>query len=333
MIIPNDNGVDYRLLKFVEYQHAVPPVHRELLIEYSNRKKLDENDKVLLSWLMANTYHEITSILFFEEIEYGRGYNKRFEEFWNKNNERITFGTAKKYNKMNNRILDTIEFFYSNYGLKPFKSLISFLKNSNSSIERYELIKEINKNCKNFGRFSEDLFLEILQIFDNPDTFDINIKASDVFDWEHCANLTSAVFNIMYLDELADRFDSKDLSKTELGIWEPKLKEKVLEIQSVINKTYNTELDTSLFITKLCSFRNLFKNNRYGGYHHDRQLEYLIKYEQTWPEKKELWAEIYDIRKQVYGEQLLGELGGWNGIRKERKKLWTTKGLTGVEYD
>lgn len=331
MVIPNDNGVDYRLHKFVEYQHAVPPLHRELLIEYSNRKNLDEDGKVLLSWLMANTYHEITSILFLEEVEYGKGYYDRFRDFWSENNERITFGTAKKYNKMNNRILDPIEFFYNNYGLKPFRSLMSFIKDSNNGVERYELIKQLNKGCKNYGRFSEDLFLEILQIFDDPNSFNINIKASDVFDWEHCANLTSAVFNIMYEDELADKFDKGGLSKNELKSWEPKLKDKVLEIQETINKTYNKELDTSLFITKLCSFRNLFKNNRYGGYHHDRQLEYLRKYEETWPEKKDLWNEIYDIRKNVYSQQLLGEIGGWSGIRKERKKLWTTKGLTGVE--
>jgi DNA repair photolyase len=37
------------------------------------------------------------------------------------------------------------------------------------------------------------------------------------------------------------------------------------------------------------------------------------------------------MRSHLYHESLLGEKGGWTGIRKERKKLWVEKGLTGVE--
>ena len=41
----------------------------------------------------------------------------------------------------------------------------------------------------------------------------------------------------------------------------------------------------------------------------------------------------YDLRKFMFDKRFLGEYHTWNGIRKERKKLWIQKGLTGVEHD
>ena len=88
-----------------------------------------------------------------------------------------------------------------------------------------------------------------------------------------------------------------------------------------------------MFIGKICSFRNLFKNARYGGFHHDRQLQVIKEYEKVLPEYEYLWKECYDLRKTMFDKRFLGELNGWNGIRKERKKLWLTTGLTGAEKE
>ena len=84
---------------------------------------------------------------------------------------------------------------------------------------------------------------------------------------------------------------------------------------------------------KICSFRNLFKASRYGGFHHDRELGVLREYEKTLPQYEDLWDRVFRLRRAMFDERFLGELHNWNGIRKERKKLWLEKGLTGVEYD
>jgi exoribonuclease II len=137
----------------------------------------------------------------------------------------------------------------------------------------------------------------------------------------------------MYKDNLADKFDKGLMTSLEINKISKELNNKVLEVKQEIYKTYNKEIETSMFVTKLCSFRNLFKNNRYGGYHHDRQLEYLIRYNNSFPEKKELWKKILNYRKINFKKTLLGELNGWRGVRKNRKKLWTQTGYTGVEYE
>ena len=110
------------------------------------------------------------------------------------------------------------------------------------------------------------------------------------------------------------------------------LTKKLKVIQAEIGKTYpeqNNEI--CMFIGKICSFRNLFKNARYGGFHHDRELEVLKQYEKDFPSYNSLWKQCYKIRLDIFPHHLLGELNGWEGIRKERKKLWLTTGKTGVE--
>ena len=330
MYIPNDNNVDYRLKKFVEYQRAVPPVHRSVLLKYAIDEKLTKDELIIVCWLMANTYHEITTLLLFEE--YRRTSYWGLVEYYEKNSDKIQFGSAKKYIGMQNRFIPILTWFLDTYGVKPYTYLENFFNGLKNDKElKYEELIKFNQKCKNFGRFSADLFNEIYITYQKALLLEDHIEVNDEFDWEHCANLTSGVLNILYEDKLADSFDKGEISKEQLEELKPRLTEGLFSIKEEIEKTYNEPTDIPLFITKLCSFRNLFKNSRYGGYHHDRQLEYLKKYEKLIPEKKKLWSKIYSIREEVFSPNLLGEKNNWNGIRKERKKLWTTKGLTGVE--
>lgn len=331
MIIPNDNNKDYRLKKFVEYQNEVPPVHRPILVLYAKEQKLNFNQLILLAWLMSNTYHEITAIIMYESVKFDNYYIDNFNKWYIKNENIIQFGSAKKYNKIHRRFLTTIKFYYDNYSFNSYEKLLDIIKKHKTPQQRYEAIIHYNKKCKNHGRFSADLFNEILILFQEELNLKLDIKGSNEFDWINCANLTSAVFNIIYKDELADKFDKGLMTKNELKTYEPLLLNTIKNIQLEIIKTYNKNIDVPMFITKLCSFRNLFKNARYGGYHHDRQLEYLIKYNKELPEKKELFKKILKYRHQSFKNNLLGEKNNWKGIRHTRKKLWTKYGLTGVE--
>lgn len=333
MIIPQDNGTDYRTKKFIEYQHEVPPVHRAILINYVINNNLSKNDIVLLSWLMSNTYHELTSILMFEEVKYDENYYLNFKEWYVKNEKKIQFGSAKKYNAMNYRFLTTIEFYQTNYGLNSYDFLSKELSKIEDPKNKYEHLIILNKTCKNHGRFSSDLFNEMILMFQDVGLLNLNVKASDIFDWNNCANLTSAILNLIYKDNLADKFDKGLIKSNEIDQIIPILNKKVIQVKNQIFKTYGKNIETSMFVTKLCSFRNLFKNNRYGGYHHDRQLEYLIKYNQSFPQKKDLWKQILLYRKTSFKKSLLGELNNWKGVRKNRKKIWTQTGYTGVEIE
>ena len=157
----------------------------------------------------------------------------------------------------------------------------------------------------------------------------IRIKEPKRIDWDNSENLASGIFNIFYEDEKANQYDrTGKLSDADREY----LTQHIGIIQDEIRRTYpEQDSEISMFIGKICSFRNLFKKARYGGFHHDRELETIRKYEQLLPEYGDIYRECLDLRRRIFPNRLLGELKGWNGIRKERKRLWIEKGLTGVE--
>ena len=242
--IPNDNHKDFRLKKFVEYQHEVPSIHYRFLGQFIKLFNLSKDDVIWLAWLLSVTYNEITCV---------------------------------------------------------------FL---------YSIIKD---------KLSADFFLEL--IVHLKDYLGIDIKCPLILDWKNCANLTSGIYNIFYEDKKANDFDKYGKIEDEKFLYQG-----LLTIQKQIQKTYpqqNSEIPQ--FIGKICSFRNLFKNARYAGFHHDRQLEWILTYKKQYPQFNNLWNVCFDIRKQIFDKRFLGELNGWKGIRKERKKYWLKYGLTGAE--
>jgi len=74
----------------------------------------------------------------------------------------------------------------------------------------------------------------------------------------------------------------------------------------------------------LCAYRKFFKGSRYNGYYLDRMLEEVIYMKKYYPNVSE---QIFEIRKRNFDKKYLGELNGWNGIRKECKKLYRDYGV------
>lgn len=332
MIIPNDKGGDWRIDKFVEYQNAVPPVQYEIFKSYAKNHSLSKDNMVYLSWLMANTYQELTSLLTLEENPLSKNFSERAGIWFTKNDERLIFGSAKKHMRYKERIHFVLNWFEDNFGQNPYDSFMELASTEREPEKRYQKVYTKIRDCKNVGRYAADYFLEHCHLFQELG-LDTNIKSEDTILWDEGSNLTSGLLNMLYLDEIADKFDQGKLSKKELEELKPELNKVLKTIQAKIKENYNKDVPVEHFVTKVCSYRNLYKNSRYGGYHHDRQLAYLKQYEESWKEKENLWKEVYQIRKEVFPNWLLGEENNWDNIRKERKRLWTTYGLTGVESE
>ena len=318
--IPNDDGKTYRLKKFVEYQHEVPSIHYRFLGEYVIRHNLSKDDAITMCWLMSMTYNELTCILLFEKLK-----KKDYLTIWEEDKSKLSFGSARKHVKLKTRFVDLMSSWAKLSGGSPY----SFVKNLDTGIpeKTYFEISSTLRKISEVGRFASDLFLELLVYL--KDYLDIEVKEPVEIDWENCANLTSGIYNIFYEDEKANEYDKTGkITEQEKRYLTIKLK----EIQNAIKFTYpEQDSEITMFIGKICSFRNLFKNARYGGFHHDRQLGVLRKYEVDFPEYKYLWDECYKLRKDIFPNRFLGELHGWTGIRKERKKIWLATGKTGVE--
>lgn len=320
--IPNDNKIDYRLKKFVEYQHEVPSIHYRFSGEWAKKYKYSKSRMIQLCWYLSVTYNEITAV-FLDEIFNSK--NQSLSYVWKTYGEVLNFGSARKYVKYNNRFPCLINNWNKLVKENPCLWLDSLC--TGDPYKSFELISENIRKIPNVGRFASDIFLEGICYLQK----ELNVKIEEPYsiDWDNGANLTSGIFNIFYCDEKAKDYESGKRLTVDDKIF---LSDCLCKIQKEIQSTYpQQDSQVQSFIGKICSFRNLFKNARYGGFHHDRQLGVIREYQEKLPEFMCLWDRCLELRKEIFPKKFLGELNGWDGIRKERKKIWLTTGNTGVE--
>lgn len=321
--IPNDDGYYYRLYKFVEYQHEVPSIHYRFIGEWIKKYKYSKNRAVNMCWLMSVTYNEITCIILDSLFEQGMSP----EGIWALYKDELDFGSARKYAKNCDWFIPLMLEWEDLTKGEPLKWLLKQQKETDR--ETYIGLQKTLRSMKYVGRFAADLFIESVTYL--KDYFGLSIKEPPEINWEDGSNLTSGLYNIFYEDEKAQRYEKiRTVSKKEKDVLSGYLERVQTEIGLIYPEQDN---EITMFIGKICSFRNLFKKARYGGFHHDRELGVLKAYERKMPEMRGVLADCYRLRSDIFPARFLGEIGGWSGIRKERKKLWVTKGLTGVEYD
>lgn len=326
--IPNDTGGDWRLNKYCEYQSAVPPINPITYTAYARKHNLSKDNCIYLAWLNSTCYSAETAIFMYTQLPLIHVNKRICDKFWQDYKPYLTFISARRYVKNMDWFVDLIRSFIKYFSKSPYGAIQSLCKKSPE--ENYKTLFDYVNNIKYMGRFSTDLFMEALVHMSYCKVLDIKFQYPS-FSWQKGSNITSAVFNIFYKDEAANKYDKTRRITPKQEVW---LNKKLKLIQKRIQELYPEQNSDIAEITpKLCSFRNLFKSSRYGGFHHDRQLEILLKYKRDMPEYSSLWDEIFEIRYNEFDHRLLGELNGWDGIRKERKKLWLNEGKTGVEYE
>lgn len=326
--IPGDQGGTWRLKKFIEYQHEVPSIHYRVMGNYIIDWIAYEDDAVMMCWYMSVTYNEITCMLLQELFDWRSLSPKTIREycnrFWEETKPFLDFGSSRKYAKNMNWFPILMESFIRTTHRKPYDWLRSLIKGD--PVKDYKRVYNSISALPYTGRFATDLFMESILYL--GDYLGIKLVEPSKLDWKKCSNLTSGLLNIFYYDEEANYYDKTG----RLPVSEEFLTEHLEIVQKEIEKTYpEQDNDINLFVGKICSFRNLFKSARYGGFHHDRELGVLREYERTLPEFQYIWEKAFELRKNMFDERFLGELHNWDGIRPERKKLWLRKGLTGVE--
>lgn len=329
--IPGDTGGSWRLKKFGEFAHYVRVVDQLTLEEYHRRHQLDLDGMVRLFWLLSSTYSEITAIVMYHDILNNVGWENLskdwVEEYWKQNKPQLQFGSARKYAKSLDwfpvLMADFLDFTQSQPAIW-FQSLT----HKNTPEKAYEKLYNFLMKRKFMGRFSTELFLMNFVYFHLDGISDVDIRDGFSFDWREYANETSGLLSIFYQDDLADQFDKTGRLDLETVAFLDRANEVT---QRYLLQTYGEYDATPLvYMPRLCTFRNFCKKNRYAGFHHDRQLGFLLKYQQA-RGNTEVIQELFDIRKSIFPHCLLGELNGWTGIRPERKKLFVLTGNTGAE--
>lgn len=305
--IPGDTGGNWRAHKFLEYAIGAPTVCHPTILAYAEKAGWSKDEVVTASFLHCLFYEELTAIFGVEKFST----NLRAAcKYWD-------FHTP--HTNPDKRRVITMNLYPA--AIDNWLSLTE--GQPHAWVSQFSSRKELRKgitSVKNIGGFSADLFENCI--------YAAGYSLDERFpEWRSTPQLSIGMCHVLYKDgKAASIRSSKFVSPRD----EEKLSLYFDRLCHQMEKEYPGNPPESWY-TKLCSWANLFQGTRYGGFHHDRQLENLHWHEKNFPEGALIWRRVYSLRKKLWKHHMLGELNDWDGIRPERKKLWLREGLTGVE--
>ena len=296
-----DVGGDWRYNKFTEYRTRYKEETLPLLKRYCLDNKLSLEDRFYMGYLYASSYCVATTLFIYENLDLADP-----ATFWAEYKPKLLFQSDKRYVKNMNWFVPLME-FYRDVLRGNVRELIVNPCKPLESQERWDLLYKKIMKWQYFGRFTTFLMLESIQ--------KLGVVKCDSysFDWHKGDTATSGAMMLLYMDEKAIAFDASGHldGEDELLLTQT--------LKRIKNDAEALKIDplTVSIETDLCAFRKLFKQSRYYGYYYDRQLEELCFYEKAMPEQRPLWNKIFGYRKKMLDNSILGELQGWDGIRKE----------------
>ncbi len=324
--IPGDKGFPWRFNKMVEYIANFPDEIGPVINGYLESVNATNNDKTWWVFLYSTCYCMGSAMVMYNELDYKTVTEQQIDKFWESHKPRLIFQSDRRYIKHMNQFPIIAKEFIKRSNRKPYDYIKQFVDLSDPEKTYNQLYKEIG-TWRYYGRFSIILFIfNLCKVFP-----EINIESLD-YDWKSGATTTSAIFNLRYEDEKANDWDAKKFNLTKD---DKHMLDETLQVITEALKSYKPDKKWSIIYVSsdLCSFRKLFKGVRYQGYYVDRQQEEIMFLEETYPEYQKMWDSVWELRSKTIENNYLGEINGWNGIRKERMKLFLDKGYIGSEID
>lgn len=271
-----------------------------LLREYADAHGLTAKDRFDLAYFFSITYCCESGVILF--------LNRGMDLYALKGD--MIFQSDRKYVRMKDyfeRLIYQWQNSFSHYDTTEwFENGVLSLEKAIKGVEKWYM----------FGRFSAFLFLETYATLMNAPVTNTTI------DWEHGDTATSGLLNLFGHDEFATDFDRKGILQVPVDKMDGYLRKTAENVKLSGGDPNTTKIETSL-----CAYRKFYKGTRYNGYYLDRMLEELVWYQRERPQYIRVTEELYNIRKTVFDSDMLGELHGWDGIRKENKKLYMLYGI------
>lgn len=294
-----------RVVEFVEF-HKFCCWNDSIVVQlksYADLKRLTLEQREYLVLFYSLSYSIPTAIVCLANLEQIK---RDPEAFWSEHKENLIFQSDRRWVKFNNMFAPAFLDFEKKGILKQLRGM--------DMLDAGKSIELIQKVCY-FARFGAFLFLEAYCFMFEKKTF------NDSIDWLNGDTATSGMLNVLGLDGCAEMFDDKNklLVKKEL------LDYGMQKIQSMISP--NDFCRSIIFIeTTLCAYRKHFKGTRYVGYYVDRVLQELIRMQKSFPDFRGDFDLLYTARAAAIPLRMLGEINGWQGIRKKLCKHYIQTG-------
>ena len=301
--IPGDDGKSFRKKAFMsllmnpEMGYVDGATDYCMLIPYAKHNKLTTDERIWLAFLYGLSYSQTTAIRMFHEFRDISSIDKdSLKNYWFENKESLWFNPDKKHLKNNDQVVPAIASFLKNTHRKPEEYLRTFSTGD-------EVYKAIKNTWRYFGPHGAYLFFDALyglvpELYRDP----------SAIDWKNCGRTVGeGMAHFCYEDDL---IETRQFPLDKYNKLVEKMQEKSGQPKVIVEST-------------LCAFRKFFKKTRYVGYYADRMLEECAA---TQPYLKDIGVNVWKLRKLSIPEKYLGELNGWEGIRKDLCNKWLERG-------
>lgn len=272
-----------------------------LLCPYNEDYQPDLETRLWMAFLYGMSYSCTTVLRFITEFPTLADVRPQsVKQFWADNRNDLWFQPDKRYLKNNNQVVPAIKSIYKLSHGNLTEYLVPLLQQGFDTAYR-----EITKTWRFFGPHGAYLFFDAIyglspELYSDPTHL----------DWKNCGQtVPEGMAHLLGLDDQAMGLEPYDIPLYDKNVdkWAEKLSSPKIVIES-----------------NLCFLRKLFKATRYLGYYADRQLcECLATAELL---EKHCGIDIWDYRARTCPDYLRGEVGGWDGIRKNRYKIFLTTG-------
>jgi hypothetical protein len=269
-----------------------------------DRFELNLEQRFWLAFLYGTNYCGPTVYYIYNEFpDFENVSMARVRRWWKQNKQKTLFQTDRAKVKNFNYFADIVKSYINLVG--------SCQEDTIRSCKTYDDLYDFASKIFYFGRFSifnyTQALWELTNVRYEPTFF--NLKEA-----ESCRNGLCYVFNkkhyIVRKSRPRPKIDYDELQR-DLSLLLKRTQKKTNKIPVNI---WNVE-------TALCAFKKLFWGSRYLGYYIDRQLEEIKKLENNVTEGV-CWEPLWDFRKEFFDHRILGEVNGWNGIRKNLMYLF-----------
>jgi hypothetical protein len=194
-------------------------------------------------------------------------------------------------------LVETFESYRSLLGGKSQHMFFRKLCISNSQ-KNYDSVWDETLKIKNFGRFTNFIYLELLH-----EICGLNITPSklDVKNADSCKDGLCMAYGI-------DNLIGKKINNKEALYLENLFDKTVKQLQK--NNPYKNMKITAWGVeTTLCAFKKHKRESRWVGYYIDRQLKEIMKMQDNVKDGVD-WSVLYQFREETYDKRALMEKTG-----------------------
>ena len=314
MCIPANDKLQERWELLKQYiRHGYMDSDTHLLGAYAEALGYSVPRKISLSFLYSTCYNVPTAVLLDQLMGPITGWDKDdLTDMWEQHKGNLIFQTDRKWVKIANQFVDLCMDFKEN--------MFPFSKHIKPHIHSFDAMYDAFSSLKNQGRVSTYIFIDGLIT-----TGVMEPCMPERFDWNNGQTCTEGMLHAILLDDTVEYFDKgrHKLKPVIIRHLDERLNRLIYELRAEgLDEDHIWDYESNL-----CAYRKYFKGKMYYGYYMDRQLEELAKMRANYPDHEELWVELFRLRKAVYPANLLGEVSGWKGIRKDKMQDFLKTGV------